>query len=83
MLPHPSPKGAADPPRERQPQAEVESQQGKSFLDRILVECCLQSLNELLIELFRVKVMRTQPILPALPQVTAAQSKSFSSMLHK
>lgn len=74
-------------PRVRQPQAEVESQQRKTSFDRILVECCLQRLNELLIELFRVEVMRTQPTLPALPLVIAwglmAQSKPFFSILHK
>lgn len=65
----------------------MEPQQGKSFFNRILVECCLQGLSELLIDLFSVKVMRTQPILCALPQVTVwglmAQSKSFSGILHR
>lgn len=41
----------------------------------------------MLIDLFSVKVMRTQPILCALPQVTVwglmAQSKSFSGILHR
>lgn len=91
---HLSSKGAADPPRDPpavpgwgNPRQRWSLTMERIFLDRILVECCLQGPSELLIEHFKVKVRRTQPILSARPQVTGrgltAQSKSFFSTLHR
>lgn len=92
VLVHFSPQGSADPPRD--PPAVPQGgaipgrdgiSTGEDLFDGILVECHLQVLNESLINQFRVKVVRAQPIMSAQPQVWGlmAQSKSFPSILHK